>query len=40
MPINNKIDNEVVPNVEKSILLNVKDVTFGNLCQNAQLVLF
>lgn len=35
-----KTDNEVVSGVEKSILLNVKEASFGNVCLNGQLVLF
>lgn len=35
-----KIDNEVVSGVEKSISLNVKEASFGKICQNGQLILF
>lgn len=34
-----KTDKEVVSGVEQSIVLNVKKATFGNFCQNGQLVL-
>lgn len=33
-------DNEVVSAVEKSIPLNLKEVSFGKICQNGQVILF
>ncbi len=35
-----KDDNEVISNVEKSISLNVKEASFGKICQNGQVILF
>jgi len=35
-----KGDNEVVSGIEKSISLNVKEASFGKICQNGQVILF
>ena len=35
-----KVDNEVVSDIEKSVSLNVKEASFGTICQNGQVILF